>query len=236
MRKIDCETCPTRGDRVCDLQLETLQDLREVGVTTAYRPRQLVFGEGNTAGGLYLVCQGRVKIYQSDRFGRERVLQIAGPGSIVGELGLGGEGGFSASAEAIEESQICFIAHADLEPLLAEHPDVGLRLIESLSQELGAARRRVRDVLFKDAGTRLAGLVVDLVEEEEDRAEQGEQRARFPYSRAELAQRVGVSTETAIRLLRKLSNKGLVEVDGRTVVVPDLDRLRRVARADELEA
>ena len=99
MRKIDCESCNARHEGgFCDLPVETLADLRNAGVTTLYWPRQVLFGEGNPADGLYLVCQGRVKLYQSDRFGRERVLEIAGQGSVVGELPLGDEQPLSSSA------------------------------------------------------------------------------------------------------------------------------------------
>jgi CRP-like cAMP-binding protein len=235
VRKIDCDSCTTKDEgQFCDLPAETLIDLRSAGVATLYRPRQVLFGEGNPADGLYLVCQGRVKLYQSDRFGRERVLEIASEGSIVGELPVDDQQVLSASAEAIEDSQICFISHARLVPLLREHPDVAVRLVEALSRELSRARQKVRDLVFKDAAGRLATLVLDLAEEKG--TYRGAAEVRFPYSRAELAQRIGVSTETAIRLLSKLSRRGVLSVDGRAVQIPDLERLTRVAKSDELEA
>ena len=236
MRRIDCDVCPGRVEgTLCDLPLDVLKEIRAAGSTTIYRPRQILFGEGNRAEGLYLVCQGRVKLYQSDRFGRERVLEIADRGSIVGELPLESSQTLSASAEAIEESQICFVSKEQLVPLIEKHPEVGVRLIEALSRELSTARRKVRDLVFKDAGTRLAGVLVDLARDEGAREGEGEVQLRLDFTRAELAQRIGVSTETAIRLLRKLANRGVFDVQGRDLKIPDLARLTRIARADELD-
>lgn len=233
MRKIECEDCPSRTKgNVCDLPLETLGDLRQGGVTAVYRPRQVLFSEGNPADGLYLVCQGSVKLFQSDRFGRERILETAGPGSIVGELSAEGEFPQSVSAEATETSQICFLPQPHLLALIREHPDVGMHLIEALGRQLAMARRKVRDLQFKGAASRLAGALLSLAEAS---AEDGAVLLRLPYSRAELAQTIGVSTETAIRLLTKLARKGTIEVDGRSVMVPDIQRLRRLARSDELD-
>ena len=108
-----------------------------------------------------------------------------------------------------------------------------MRLIEALSRQLARARRKIRDLVFKDAAGRLATLVLELAEESGAGPATGE--VQLPFSRAELAQRIGVSTETAIRLLSKLARRGVLRVEGRTIGIPNLDRLTRVARADELE-
>lgn len=235
MRRINCEVCAERQEgRFCDLPLETLAVLRNVGVTTLYRQRQLLFGEGNPVGGLHIVCQGSVKLYQSDRFGRARLLEVAGPGSVLGELALGGKDGLSASAEALEDCQVCFVPGDQLVEVLHEHPEVGVRLVEALSQELATARKKIRDLVFKDAASRLAMVLVELADEAGIAS--GEATLVLPFSRAELAQRVGVSTETVIRLLAKLSKRGILELDRRSVRIPDVERLVRLARSDELDA
>ena len=87
MRKIQCETCAVRErGAICDLPLDGLEEFRASSSTALYRPRQVVFSEGNPATGLYLVCHGAVKLYHGDRFGREHILEIAAPGAVLGEL------------------------------------------------------------------------------------------------------------------------------------------------------
>jgi CRP-like cAMP-binding protein len=235
VRKIQCETCPMRAEGViCNLPLEQLEDFRAAGATSIYKPRQVVFSEGTPPLGLFLVCHGAVKLYHSDRFGREHILEVAGPGAVLGELTLDDAPLLSVSAETLMETQLCFLQRERLINFLQKHPTIGVRLIAALSSELAAARRKVRDLALKGAESRLAGLLVQLARAGGDVAS-GSQ-LQLGYTRRELAEMIGVSTETAIRLLGKLKQKKTIIVDRRDVTITDLDKLTKLAHYDEVEA
>lgn len=228
MRKMQCETCPVRGQGViCDLPLETLADFRAAGATSIYRPRQVIFAEGHPAPGLYVVCSGSVKLYHADRFGREHVVDVVFPGSVVGEVGLDPGQRVSVSAEAVTESQLSFVPSHNLPTFLQKHPEAGVRMLVALSQALARSQRKVRELALKGAESRLATLLLDLAGSEAE-------KSQLRYKRRDLADMVGVSTETAIRLLTKLKGKGALDSDGRTIVIRDADRLRRIAYHDEV--
>jgi len=233
MRRIACETCLTRrGGALCDLPPDGLAEFRRAGLTSVYRPRQVVFSEGNPPLGIYLVCHGMVKLYHSERFGREHVLELARPGAVLGELVEDGAGeALSISAEAVEESQLCFLARDRIPALLERHPRLGWRLATALSRELGLARRKVRDLAFKGAESRLAGLLIEIAGE----AGIGDADAPIPLlsSRRELAERIGVSTETAIRLLGRLARGGLIALERKAVRILDAEGLLTLARRGE---
>jgi CRP-like cAMP-binding protein len=235
MRKIRCETCPTRSQgAICDLPVDALKDFQLAGSTAIYRPRQVIFSEGAPPNGLYLICSGSVKLYHSDRFGREHILEIADPGSILGELSLDDGPPLSISAEAITEAQLCFLSRERLVPFLQKHPETAIRLVTTLSAELAAARRKVRDLALKGAESRLAGLLVQLARA--NGAEPAGRQVQLGYSRRELAEMVGVSTETAIRLLGKLKQKHAITVERREITITDFDKLTKLANYDEIEA
>lgn len=235
MRKIRCESCPIRSHGVvCDLPMDALADFQLVGSTAIYRPRQVVFAEGACPSGLHLVCHGAVKLYHSDRFGREHILEVAGPGAVLGELSLDDASHLSVSAEALTEAQLCFLPRERLVPFLEKHPETAVRLIAALSAELAAARRKVRDLALKGAESRLAGLLVQLARANGDKPP-GRQHVQLGYTRRELAEMIGVSTETAIRLLGKLKHKGAIAVDRREVTISDLDKLIKLANYDEID-
>lgn len=232
MRKIDCQSCPKRGV-ACDLPAEALADFRAAGATSIYRPQQVIFSEGNAAPGLYVVCSGAVKLFHVNRFGREHVVDVVFPGAVVGEVGLDGTDRLSISAEALSESQISFLSNANLTAFLRRHPEAATRMLVALSRALARTQRKVRDLAFKAGESRLASLLLQLAARREDGALDG---ARLRYSRRDLADMVGLSTETAIRLLSKMRRKGAIETDGRELVLRDVERLRRIANYDELEA
>jgi CRP-like cAMP-binding protein len=208
-----------------------LEEFRAAGMTALYKPRQVVFSEGNPATGLYLICHGSVKLYHSDRFGREHILEVAQPGAVLGELPMDSAQALSVSAESITDSQLCFLPRERLTQFLQRYPETGVRLIGALSSELAAARRKVRDLALKGAESRLADLLLQLAHTNGGVA--SGYRLRLGYTRRELADMIGVSTETAIRLLAKLKKKRIVRIERRDVVIADVDRLTQVANYDE---
>ncbi len=232
MRKMTCEACQMRGHSViCDLPLAALADFRAAGTTTIFRPRQVIFSEGSPAGGLYVICHGAVKLYHSDRFGRDHILEVAEPGAVLGELSLEDTPNQSISAEAITESQLCFLPRQRLVAFLQKYPATGIRLIVALSRELAAARHKVRDLALKGAESRLASLLVQLA-----RANGGVspgERLQLRYTRRDLAEMIGVSTETVIRLLGKLRQKHAISLERRDVIISDAEKLTKLANYDE---
>ena len=232
MRKIQCDSCPVRGHgAICEMPVQELDNFRAASMTALYKPRQVVFSEGNPAAGLYLICHGSVKLYHSDRFGREHILEVAHPGAVLGELPMDTNQVLSVSAEAVTDSQLSFLPRERLTQFLQKYPDTGIRLIGALSNELAAARRKVRDLALKGAESRLADLLLQLARGNGGLASGC--RLRLGYTRRELADMIGVSTETAIRLLAKLKKKRIVRIERRDVVIADVDRLTQVANYDE---
>lgn len=230
MRRIGCESCPVKGTgALCDLPADAIEDFRAIGQLHLCKPHQVVFSEGNPCDGLYLVCHGSVKLYHSDRFGRDHILEVAGPGAVLGEMVGSSGGAMSVSAETLTEAQLSFLPHAALVTFVQTHPASAVRLIEALSRELAAARLKTRDLALKSGEGRLATLILQLL------AASGvgeQQMMTLPYRRQELAEMIGVSTETAIRLLAKLKKKGIIEGERRSLRVINIDKLTRIAQHD----
>ncbi len=227
MRKIQCETCPVRAHGViCELPTETLADLRAAGAAVNYRRHQVVFAEGQPVPGLYIVCSGAVKLYHADRFGHEHVIDVALPGTAIGEVGVDPTRRMSVTAETVAETQLLVVPNQALPAFLDRNPRAALRMMAALSQALGRTQRKLRDLALKGAESRLAGLLLEL-------GDGGGDRPLPSYKRRELADMIGVSTETAIRMLSKLRAKGAIESEGRDIVIRDVERLRRIAGRDD---
>jgi CRP-like cAMP-binding protein len=231
MRIIGCEDCAIRGKSiVADLPVAQLREFRACSVIAPYARRQVIFHEGAPANGLYVVCRGAVKLYQSDRFGRDHILAVAEPGDVLGELPLDPTEPYSVSAEALTDVQLCFLPRERLVDFLQLHPMVGVRLVAALSKALSAARKKVRALALKPAESRLAELLLQLAGTNDGVSQP---HIVLAYSRGEIAEMIGVSTETTIRLLAQLKRKGAIDVHKREVVITDLVRLRRVATWDQ---
>jgi len=226
VRKISCDQCALRATSC--IASEHLEEFDASGVTALYRRRQVVFHEGTPAEGLYVLCHGAVKLHQSDRFGREHILGIAEPGDILGELPLENGETYSVSAEALSESQLCYLPRARLVKYIRDHPMAGVKLIAALSKALSAARRKAGDLALKRAEVRLAELLVGFAARGGETRD-GSTHVTLAYSRREIAEMLGVSTETAIRLLGGLRRKKMLRTESRKLVIADLERLKRLA-------
>ena len=238
MRRIACDQCAVR-QLTCfaDLDAEGLGEFQGCRMSGLYKPRQVVFHEGTPAAGLYVVCQGIVKLYRSDRFGRDFIIDVATPGAILGELSLDDDETYSSSAEALTEAQLAFLPRERLVHFIERHPDVAVRLIATLSKALAGARRKAGELALKRADARLADLLLRLAEESRRAGPTtGPTRVRLVYSRRELAEMIGVSTETAIRLLAKLKRNRMIATEGGDIVIADAERLTRLAHQSDLAA
>jgi CRP-like cAMP-binding protein len=233
MRRISCQECRVRHlTCIADLRIDEVGEFQGCAVTGLYKPRQVIFHEGTPASGLYVLCQGAVKLFQSDRFGREFIVDVATPGAVLGELGLEESDTYSASAEALTDAQLSFLPRGRLARFIERHPQTGVRLVATLSQALARARRKAGELALKRADARLADLLLHLAD---GAVGHGPTRIRLTYSRRELAEMIGVSTETAIRLIGKLKRSRMIATDGGEVVITDVERLTRLAQHAALE-
>jgi CRP/FNR family transcriptional regulator len=237
MRKIDCESCPIRTRGVIkDLPIDQLDRFKACGVSAIYKRRQVIFHEATPASGLYILCHGAVKLYQSDRFGHDHILDIAAPGDVLGELPLDPAECYSASAEALTDSQLCYLPRDRLVQFIQAYPMTGVRLIEAFTKALSTARKKVRALALKRAENRLAELLVQLAAATGEPLHNGSTRIRLDYSRRELAEMIGVSTETAIRLLGRLKQKKAISTERREVIITDAEKLARLANHESTES
>lgn len=233
-RAVPCEECAIRG-RTCvrDLDDGQLAEFRSLARPVVYKPRQLVFHETMPAAALFIVCRGAVKLYHAGACGRESTLAIALPGDVIGEIPPDESQPYSVSAETLCESQLCCLTRGAVERLVRLNPMAGMRLLGALSRSLADARRKVRSLALKGAESRLAEILLSLsgARVGDDGSGDGhrEIHVHLQYSRRELADIVGVSTETAIRLLGRLRDRGLIEVRHRTIVIRDPHRLACLA-------
>src|SRR5262245_52283164 len=237
MRRISCRECRVRHVTcVADLPIDDLGEFEACRVPGLYKPRQMIFHQGTPANGLYILCHGTVKLFQADRFGREFIIDVATPGTVLGELGLDDSETYSASAEALTESQLSFLPREHLVRFIERHPKTAVRLVATLSKALAGVRRTAGELALKRADARLAELLLRFADDgrRDGTTGNGPIRIRLSYSRREVADMIGVSTETAIRLLGKLQRQRMITATGAEIVFTDVERLSRLAHGADL--
>ena len=127
---------------------------------------RVLYAPGDRSEALFMLKKGRVRIYKVTPDGWEFTLAVVDAGTMFGEMALTAQRLREAYAEATEPSDICILRNADLERLVRDNPEVGLRMMRVLSERLRACEARLEDIGLKDVPARLASLVLQLAESE----------------------------------------------------------------------
>jgi CRP/FNR family transcriptional regulator len=191
---------------------------------------ELIFGEAEPCAGLYVIEAGHIRIFKSSAGGREQVLSIDGPGASVAELPVFDGGNYPASAQAVTDCTLLFFSKKDFQSLCLQHPDVALKVLRVVGARLRKLVGIIEELSFTTVRHRLAALLVRLAKSEGQR-EKGAVIITLPANNNELAAQIGTVRELVSRNLSRFQSEGLIEMDGRTVTVPDLKKLEA-----ELEA
>jgi len=195
-----------------------------------YDKDEVIFQEGEPAFGLYVICRGRVKLTKRSSKGKRQILKLVGPGEILGEKTMFDQEVYTAFAKTLEPTRLYFIERNAFIDFLYRHPQVAINLIEKLARELKSFQNRLIEISYEGSTERLARLLLKVGEvcgvEEDQRLYLG-----VELSRAELAEMAGVSTETAIRVLSRLRERGLIELEGHKIYIRDREGLERLAES-----
>jgi CRP/FNR family cyclic AMP-dependent transcriptional regulator len=177
---------------------------------------------------LFILQKGKVRIFRTIPDGREFTLAVVESGTVFGEMALTGQRLEGAYAQAMEASQVSTMLKEDLERLVLEKPEVGLRIMQVLSERLRRYETRLEDVTMKDVHARLAGIIVLLVESEGVRSRTG-YKIPAHYTHERLGTMIGANRVAVTRAFGLLQDEGVVELRRRLIYVTDIDALRRSA-------
>ncbi|MGH3386522.1 MAG: Crp/Fnr family transcriptional regulator [Nocardioidaceae bacterium] len=193
------------------------------------RRGEVVFREGDSGDRLYVVTEGKVKLGLSSSDGRESLLAILGPGQMFGELSLFDPGPRSATVTAVTDATFATLAHDELVRWLTGRPDVARGLLSQLAGRLRRANDVVADLVFSDVPGRVAKQLLELSARFGRTADDGI-HVHHDLTQEELAKLVGASRETVNKALADFAQRGWVRLEPRSVVILDVERLRRRAR------
>jgi CRP/FNR family transcriptional regulator, cyclic AMP receptor protein len=180
---------------------------------------------------LFILKKGRVQLYEVDRGGEEITLSVIEDGNVFGEMALTGQSLGGVYVRALVPSTVVSLRREDLEDLIMNNPEVGLRLVRELAEKLRASEARYADVVGKDVPARLATLILTLMESE---GEVSSESYRIPtrYTHEQIASMIGCKRVAVTRAFSKLKDAGAaVQLKERHIIIKNLDALKGLAEA-----
>jgi CRP/FNR family transcriptional regulator, polysaccharide utilization system transcription regulator len=227
--KLDCTTCQSRVLGVlCSMDKAGLEECTHHKTTNQYKKGQVIFYEGNQAYGLYCIFSGRVKLVKTGVDGRQQIVRIAGPGDLLGYRSLFAEEPYAATAEVLEDATICCIDRNAFFPLLAKNPQLSLNIIKKLAHELREAEDMATSIAHRSVRERMAELLL-MLQSTYGKPVKAGIRIDIQLSREEMAEMIGITQETAIRLLSEFKKDGLIDVKERDITILNAKGLSKEA-------
>ncbi len=208
-----------------ELSDEDITSLAHLALRKRYPKDTVVFFENEEGDFFFTITEGRIKVTILGDDGREVILSVLGPGDFFGEMALLDNEPRSATAIAVEESELLSLHRNDFQTVLNENKSITSALIRVLSARLRRANHQISTLALLDVYGRVARVIVDMAREEGKRLRDG----RIAFRRAthqEIANRIGTTRETVTRMLKDLERQGLIHVEGKEIVVqPDFEKV-----------
>ncbi|MGH3641114.1 MAG: Crp/Fnr family transcriptional regulator [Mycobacterium sp.] len=188
----------------------------------------LLFTAGDDGDRLYIVLEGRLQVFRSDDHERARMLEILGPGAVVGELSMFGATARTATSAALSHAKVAELEYPAVKRVLRDHPEANLRILGHMAERLRKANEIIADHALLNVRSRVLKAVVELAPRFGRVVDEGI-IVEHGLSQEDLARYVGSSREMVNRALSDLQNRGIVVVRPRSLI---LTRRRQVATQD----
>ncbi len=155
-------------------------------------------------GGLFLILEGRVRVYLTAPAGKEVTLDLLSSGTVLWARRLEAVDGHAVYAQAVGPSVLAFMGREDLDRFVLRKPEVGLRMMDLLAERLGSTNERMAEIARKEVLPRLAGQVLRLLEGEGVVSREGGQTLPTAYTHEGLGAMIGANWVAVTRALGRL--------------------------------
>jgi CRP/FNR family cyclic AMP-dependent transcriptional regulator len=193
---------------------------------THFEKGNYLYWEGDLADRLYVIKQGKVKITKGSSSGKEIVLEIVSTGEICGGSSVFREVNPS-SALAAEDVTAYSLSKTDFLGLLGTYKSLAIQFIMYLGEKLMKAHEMMMSLVVSNVEKRIAALLMGLCEKHGSQTPQGI-RINLKLTRQDIADIVGTTVETAIRVMSKFGKQGILTTESKHIVVTSKEKLSRL--------
>jgi CRP/FNR family transcriptional regulator len=217
----NCLNCQLVKQRVfCNLPKPALAEMDTISSSSVYPKGTILFVEGQEPRGVFVICNGRLKLSTSSSQGKSVIVRVAEPGEVIGLPSTISGKPYDLTAEALEPVQANFIRRDAFMHFLRHHADAGVRVAEILSNIYHNTLSEVRYLgLSASTPQKLARFLLDVAPPKNQ--ENGRLRSTLTLTHREIAEVIGSSRETVTRLFARFKRHGWLEIHGSTLIIKD---------------
>ena len=206
-----------------DLSPDDLKEMDQTTTMSTCEPGRVFYVPEDTGEVLFLLKKGRVQLYRLSPDGKKLIVAILEEGSIFGEMSFVGQGMHNTFAESIDDCTLCVMSRQDIENLIQEKPQVGIRFMEAMAVRLQKTEAKLEELAFKGIPARLSSLLLSLSAEENGAS------IVDGYTHQDLAEMLGTYRETTTQILNNFKGAGWIEIGRKRIVLLDQEAISDVS-------
>jgi len=223
---LDCHLRP--DDFFCSLSEETLKAFAQIKHTSVLPQGAVIFVEGQKARGIFMVCEGRVKLSTSSRRGKTLILRIAKPGEVLGLHAVVTGKPYELTVETMQPCRLAFVDGHDFLQFLKRHGDASLHCAQQISRDCKHSHDVLRSISLSHS---VSGRVAQFLLESAAAGvlKEGVVTTTIALTHETIAQLTGTSRETVSRTLNGFKKEDIAELDGSILTIHNQAALERIA-------
>src|SRR5665648_765877 len=219
------DTCVSRVPVFASLSARDQYRVEELARPTHLKAGETAYRADDDLSQLMVLHTGRLKIFRLSADGSEQLIRVLGPGDFTGETSVFTGQRPDDYASALDECQLCVFRHDDLEGLIRKHPEIGLRMLATVSERLSDTEHRLNSLTSRDVESRLADYLLGLPSTWPGDVA----TVTLPLAKKDVASLLDTSPESLSRALSSLATQGLIVIGtGRSVSIMHPDQLLKL--------
>lgn len=195
-----------------------IQSLMGAVARRKYLKDAVIFFEHDPGDAMFMILSGRVKVTILSDDGREIILSMLTERDFFGEMSLLDNEPRSATAIAVQETEVAVLHQKDFLSIVEKRPRVAINLLSALSDRLRKANHQIGSLALLDVYGRVAAVLLEMARDSGIRLKDGRIRFRRP-THQEIANMIGATRETVSRTISDLHRQGYIEISGKNVVI-----------------
>jgi CRP-like cAMP-binding protein len=222
-----CEQCIVREfSSLKALTKEELLKLSDCKTSHIIKKGEVIFEEGENVNGIYCIKDGICKLTKLSANGKDHIVKLVTKGELLGQRSMISDEPVNLSAVALEDMQVCFIPKSEVMGYFDKNNQFSMNVMKTICGDLKEADDHMVNLAQKTVKERLAETLLYL---HDTFGENKDNSLKIQLSRDELASMIGTATESCIRLLSDFNKLGLIELNGKKIVLKDINALKKMA-------
>jgi len=195
------------------LDEDELKKIAGLATPRHFKKGEFIILEGDTPPSFYIIQEGRVKVFKQSSSGKDFTIGAFHRGDTFGEVAVFDGKPYPASAQAMDEAIVLTIRREEFLFYVTQNPTIAMKIIGIIGERVKSAHDRLRDLAADRVEQRLAKVLLML---------SSKYGPTLPFTKQEIADLTGTTTETAIRVMSRLKDSGIIRsTRGETVILDE---------------